>query len=505
MQGTHPAKTASVTRRPVSFRGIAGPLAFGVAAAAVLIGALIAARVSPFAFAVSAIALVALAGYAAFRWPRATIVVVVLSPIIDRYIVADVLPPALATAAHFLSEGLLLVTGSVIAARAWADGRLAAAIRHPVTVGLLAFVALGLLSAVLNGVPPVVMAMGLLFTLDAAILFFLPRLVGFSLRQSLYAVAGLIAIVFASALLAIGQALLSPRILGLEPVRGRFGELHRLASIFGDPNVFGAFVVIAAPFVLLMATHLPTPRLRRIATAIAFVLILALWLSFSRGAWIAIVLGVGAVLAIADRRTLLLGVVLSVVSFGTAAVMPRDLLVPRGSGERPELIDSTIDRVETIGLGGDLRTLFVLNAVPILGDHPLLGVGPGRYGGAVATNYPTPIYEEYGTDRLFWNPQQRTVDNFWLHILVEMGVIGFVTLLATAMLPGMRILRGARDAHGWRRIMLAGTAAAAAGMAVSSVTTMLLEANSIGFPFWFLLGVGTLIAADLRTEASQTR
>ena len=94
--------------------------------------------------------------------------------------------------------------------------------------------------------------------------------------------------------------------------------------------MFGAFLVAAAPFVLLMATRLPTARLRRIAGVVAFILILALWVSFSRGAWIALVVGVGAVLAIVDRRALLLGLLICVVSFGTAVVMPRDLLVARG-------------------------------------------------------------------------------------------------------------------------------------------------------------------------------
>jgi O-antigen ligase len=489
----------------MTLRRFAAPIVVSVAAALLLIGAVVAARVSSAAFVTVGLGLLALAAYSAARWPRASMVVVVLSPLVDRYVVADILPTTIETLAHFLSEGLLLVVGLVIAGRAMADGRLLVALRHPVTAGLLAFTAIGLASAVLNGVPAQVALLGLVFTLDATILFFLPRLVGFSLRQSVYAVGALVGMIFISALLAVGQALLSPRILGLEPSRGRFGEMHRLASIFGDPNVFGAFLVAAAPFLLLMATHLPTPRLRRIAGAIAFVLVLALWLSFSRGAWIAIIVGVGTVLAIIDRRTLLLGVLIVVVSFGTAVVMPRNLLVERRDTNRPELIDSTIDRVETIGLGGDLRTLFVLNAIPILRDHALLGVGPGRYGGAVAHTYPTPIYEEYGTDRLFWNPAQRTVDNFWLHILIETGIVGFLTLLATAMLPGLRILSAIRRSHGLRRILLGGTAAATAGMAIDSVTTMLLEANSIGFPFWFLLGVGTLVAAAVTEgDAPQT-
>jgi O-antigen ligase len=488
---------------PQRFRSVAAPLAVVAAAILLLIGATIAAAVSPTIFAVLAVGMVALVAVAAVWWPRTAIVLVVLSPIVDRYIVADVLPASLETAAHYLSEAMLLAVALILAGKALVEGRLVAAFRNPVTLALIAFVLVAGLSAVVNGVPPIIAAVGIVFTIDAAALFFLPRLVGFSPRQSIAAMAAIGSVVTIAALLAIGQALLSPRLLGMRPVRGRFGEETRLASIFGDPNVFGAFLVIAVPFAVLGAARLPERRLRWLSGAIAFVLLLALWLSFSRGAWIALVLGVGTVLALVDRRALLIGLLVAVTSFGTAVVMPRNLLVP--DQRRPNIIDSTVDRFGAIGLQGDLRTLFVIQSLPIMRDHPLLGVGPGRFGGAVAFNYGTPIYEEYGFRPLFWNPAQRTVDNFWLHLLVETGVLGAIAFLAAALIPGVRILGAARRSLGWRRILLGGMAAAAAGMAVSSGTTMLLEANSIGFAFWFVLGIGTLaVSATSIAESRST-
>lgn len=482
-----------LSAQPQQLRNVAAPLAVGALAILLLVGATIAAQSSPAAFVAFGVALVVLVGVAAFRWPRTAIVVVALSPILDRYIVADMLPAELEAVSHYLSEGLLLTVGLILAGRAAVDGRLLPALRHPVTLALIAFVVIAGVSALLNGVPPLVALIGIVFTVDAAALFFLPRLVGFSLRQSLLAVGAIGSVVFAAALLAIGQALLNPRMLGLDPYRGRHGEEVRLASFFGDPNVFGTFLVVAIPFALVGAFHLPRRELRWLAIGVAFLLTLALWLSFSRGSWIALVVGVGVVLAIVNRRALLLGVVIGALAFTTAAVMPRNLLVPQQP--RPNIVDSTIDRVGEIGIGGDLRTLFVIHSLPILRDHPILGVGPGRFGGAVAHTFETPIYDEYGFGPLFWNPAQRTVDNFWLHLLVETGILGAAAFLAAALIPGIRILNAARRSVGWRHIMLAGTAAAAAGMAISSGTTMLLEANSIGFIFWLLLGIGGLVAA----------
>ena len=488
---------------PQRLRSAAAPLGVAALALLLLIGATLAAQASPPAFVAFGIGLVLLAAVAAVRWPRTAIVLVVMSPILDRYIVADLLPADLASASHYLSEAMLLVVSLILAARALIEGRLVAAFRHPVTVALIAFVGIAAVSAVANDVPPVVAIAGVVFTIDAAALFFLPRLVGFSPRQSIVAVGAVGSVVLVAALLAIGQALLSPRILGLRPIRGRFGEEVRLASLFGDPNVFGAFLVVAVPFAVLGAARLPNRRLRWLSGGIAFVLLLALWLSFSRGSWIALVLGVVTMLALIDRRALLICLLLAVTSFGTAVVMPRNLLVP--DQRRPRLVESTVDRVGAIGVGGDLRTLFVIQSLPIMRDHPLLGVGPGRFGGAVAFNYGTPIYDEYGFRPLFWNPAQRTVDNFWLHLLVETGVLGVAGFLAAALIPGLRILGAARRSLGWRRILLGGIATATAAMAVSSGTTMLLEANSIGFAFWFLLGIGGLGAAatsiaEIRTD-----
>ena len=490
-----------LSNQPMRLSSFAPPMIVGALALTLLIGATIAAQASPLAFVACGVALVLLIGVAAFRWPRTAIVLVVLSPVLDRYIVADMLPENLAAVSHYLSEGLLVTVALILAGRALVEGRLIAAFRHPVTLALIAFSAVAVLSALVNGVPPHIALIGIVFTIDAAALFFLPRLVGFSPRQAMVAVGAIGSVVLVAAVLAIGQGLLSPRLLGMVPVRGRYGEEVRLASLFGDPNVFGAFLITAVPFAVLGAARLPDRRLRWLAGAIAFVLLLALWLSFSRGAWIALVLGVGVMLAIIDRRALVIGLVLAVVSFGTAVAMPRNLLVPQSP--RPNIVDSTVDRVGEIGIGGDLRTLFVINALPIIRDHPVLGVGPGRYGGAVAHNFGTPIYAEYDTVPLFWNPAQRTVDNFWLHLLVETGIVGALAFLAAGLIPGMRILGAARRSIGWRRIFLGGTAAAAAGMAVSSGTTMLLEANSIGFVFWFFLGIGALVVAADATRPEE--
>ncbi|HET7082179.1 MAG TPA: hypothetical protein VFJ00_00510, partial [Candidatus Limnocylindria bacterium] len=126
--------------------------------------------------------------------------------------------------------------------------------------------------------------------------------------------------------------------------------------------------------------------------------------------------------------------------------------------------------------------------------HPLVGVGPGRYGGAAADIYDTPVYARYETDELFANPSQRTVDDFWLHLVVESGLLGLAAYLAMVGAALGPIIAAARRAAWGRQVALASISGAVIGLAINSMTTMLLEANSVAFLFWFLLGVGSQLA-----------
>jgi hypothetical protein len=56
------------------------------------------------------------------------------------------------------------------------------------------------------------------------------------------------------------------------------------------------------------------------------------------------------------------------------------------------------------------------------------------------------------------------------------------------------MIRSARGVSGPRRMMLAGSVGSITALTINSLTTMLLEANSMAFLFWLLLGIGSLLA-----------
>jgi O-antigen ligase len=432
-----------------------------------------------------------LVGLVAWRWPRAALLVVVLTPLADRYLISPALPPELRAPTAYLSETLLAVVAVAIVIHAQRAGLLRQAVNHPVVWALAGFVAVATASAALNGVAPSVASRGILYTVDAAALFVLARMVPFDVRRATVAVGAFVGAASLAALLAMGQVILHPNFLGLESFAGRFGEGQRAASFLVSPNMLGAVLAMALPFPVMAAVRWRGGR-QAAAAGVALLLSTALLFTFSRGGWFALALAMLLVGLTVDRRALAAMVLLSVVTFSVAFVMPRHLLYADRSEEGFDLMAGTFGRLEALG-EGDLRVQFVENAVPIVLDHLLIGAGPGRYGGAVARDFGSPLYARYTAGTV---PVGRTVDNFWLHLLAEVGIAGALLFAAAIGVGAAVALSAARRADGMRRVMLAGAGAVAVVLAIDSVTEMLLEGNTTTFAMWCFLGIASSLLAS---------
>jgi hypothetical protein len=84
-------------------------------------------------------------------------------------------------------------------------------------------------------------------------------------------------------------------------------------------------------------------------------------------------------------------------------------------------------------------------AMTIWKDHPLLGVGPGMFGGDIAKRFHSPFYEEYNYKKAFLSRFQ-DLDQFWPQALAEIGIIGtaaFTGLIATIIVIFLNLKQGA--------------------------------------------------------------
>ena len=456
--------------------------------AAVVGALLLVSPLSPAIFAVALLGACLLAAYAAHRWPMATLLGGALVTLLDVEALRRVMPAGVDIGPLGIGEPLLAIAGVVILVDGLRRGTVGAAVRDPVVALAVLFVGVAVLSAAVNGTPPGAALLGIAMTVDAIAIYVAVRIVRPSIGQGAAVVAGFVAAAVLIAAFGIAQYLLDPDLLGFQSVRGQFGEGTRITSFIGHPNMVAAVIGVALPFPLFAAARLEDRTHRWLARAAVLIMMLALVLTFSRGAWLAVALAGGLGALLFDRRALALLLAAVVLAVGATMVLPRNVLTPRAAGP-PPLFDSTADRLGNVTQADDVRAHFLRDGLRIVNDHPLLGVGPGRYGGAAATIIPSPVYEEYDTSLFGY----RTVHNFWLHLLGEVGALGTAVFLTMVIGLGIRLGRGARRESGLAAIILAGSATSLGVAIINSATEMIFEGNMPVLLLWLVLGVASTL------------
>jgi putative inorganic carbon (hco3(-)) transporter len=439
-----------------------------------------------------------LVGYMASRWPLAMLVTSALMVLADPVLVRTVLPDSMDLGPIGASEPMLAVTGLVIAVNALRRGTFWTALRDPLLPLMVLFVAVAVVSAAANATPPRVALLGIVMTVDAIAVYFLARMVPLTERKAWLAVSAVVAVALVAAFIGILQVLLHPDLFGFASFAGRFGEGGRITSFLGNPNMVAAVIGASLPFPLLAARRLEASRDRWISFAVVTIFALALLLTFSRGAWLAVLVGALVTILFLDRRTLLTLAMAIAIAWLVTIVMPRNLLVARADlplyfpeSGAPSIIDSTLDRLDAVYERRDLRMRFIREGIPIIVDNPLLGVGPGRYGGAASAIVPSPVYEEYGTGLYGF----RTVHNFWLHLYGEVGAVGGAIFVVAILGLWIRLVKNARATLDPRRfVLLAGTATAVSVVTLNNMTEMIFEGNFPGFVIWLVFGLVSTLA-----------
>jgi O-antigen ligase len=219
----------------------------------------------------------------------------------------------------------------------------------------------------------------------------------------------------------------------LEAVRILPGEFprwetnyNRAALGFGQPNGLGLFFAVTIPF----AVHrfrIERDGLVRVLCGLAFVCLAAgLIATFSRGSWLAVLAGTGALFFTGDGRflgriwlgALVLVVVVDVVTGGAM----RDT-VTRTIG------DWVIEQ----------RAALMLAGVQMFFAYPLTGVGPGGYAESL---------DQFGPQLPQLWDYLPTPHNAYVQMAAEIGILGllaFVLLLAVTL--RMQVRRTRREDH----------------------------------------------------------
>jgi putative inorganic carbon (hco3(-)) transporter len=264
-------------------------------------------------------------------------------------------------------------------------------------------------------------------------------------------------------------------------VRFVAGDVERVSGPIGEANDFAYVLASVLPFAIYLALH--DRRLRALWAPCCAILVLALFGTLSRGALV----GFAAVVlwAVATRRTRVRGVIAGAIVVGGVLLLAFTLWRP--------LIDERLAAKGVVAQANvDSREAYWRAAVSMAADHPLLGVGPGRYG-IESQNYilDDPI-----------NIQQPVAHNSYLEVLAEGGIPTLLVFIAL-IVGSWRLLAQARrrfaaveDRDGLRLV-----AAAQAALVVAIVSANFLSVQ-ITVPLWLLAGVAAVLGYQAASSSS---
>lgn len=243
----------------------------------------------------------------------------------------------------------------------------------------------------------------------------------------------------------------------------------RAYSIVQNPNGLGAFLLMGTLVSLSLALARGLGRIPRLLWGLACVVHVAgVAVTFSRGAWIGLAVGLVALLIMAYRRCL--------VPLAAAAVVGW-FAVPSAFVERLTFAFSSAYITKSMAAG---RLYVWKMSLQYMGANPWFGLGLGTFGGTCAVSF------SYGR---LW------VDNFYLQLGAEGGLILLVLFLWILLRGGKGLVKAhgaARDPY--VRALAAGAFGAFVAVAVANLTASVWETLIVGVGFWFLTGLATSAA-----------
>lgn len=283
---------------------------------------------------------------------------------------------------------------------------------------------------------------------------------------------------------------------GIDPTDYSFEQygfdIHRAFATFGNPNFFAGLLVLALPVIVALALNAAGRVERVIWSAGALIAVMALFATFTRGAWLAvgIELLLGAILWARAPK----GPMSRRIQGGLAAVFVALLVLVVISLNAPAEINVVSRVTEAFQQTGSAseRTLLVGIAGAAAAKRPLLGYGPDTFLPVFRLHRTDAYVEAFHADGIVNNAHS------WpLQFAATLGFVG-AALLVAAILVALWRGRKAFSKPGTTPggMVLAAVWVGCLGFAVH----MALSVSVLGatVPFWVLLGA-------LGTHTAKTR
>ena len=178
----------------------------------------------------------------------------------------------------------------------------------------------------------------------------------------------------------------------------------RAYSLFDSPNALGVLSMITS----IISLFIFFEKKKWYYVAYLVFALTALALTFSRSSWLGLCIGIIFVVLIKNWRLIFL--------------MPLSALVFLVPSVRQRLI-TAVSQNYLVDASLDGRLWSYSNSIDLFKTSPIVGVGPGTYGGQMAIYYDSPIYlkgAQNGYVALYYSDTQ------WFQILAQCGIVGII-------------------------------------------------------------------------------
>ncbi|MBU0727072.1 O-antigen ligase family protein [Patescibacteria group bacterium] len=261
-------------------------------------------------------------------------------------------------------------------------------------------------------------------------------------------------------------------------LKGWDPHIGRLLSTWFDPNYIGGYLAFMLSILIAVGLYFHRKKDKRIfliIAALAFFGLVALYLTYSRSGYLALIAGLGVLAFLKSRKLLVVAALIIVLGFAVSPRVQQRFMDMWGSVR----VIVGIDEQQTIDPTARLRLYSWQFATEMITDHPWIGVGYSRY-----------AYEinERGHGLLSGHASGGS-DSSLLTIWATTGVFGFLSALAIGFVATVVSLKKAWRKETFDSYLQSGFLAGFAGMMIHSVFV-----NSLLFPLimvylWVTMGM----------------
>lgn len=284
-----------------------------------------------------------------------------------------------------------------------------------------------------------------------------------------------------------------------------FEEINNsLYPFFRNHVNYSALLVSMAPLLIALIQLSIVKELKTFLTCILIVTIAAVYFSYARGAWMALIAGIIAYWLLRKRLlffSFILGVSMIVATVFWLQSNNRFIKLSddyKSTIFHTNFREHLIATYELKDLSNAERIYRWIAGVRMIKDSWKTGFGPSTFYEQYKS-YTLPAFKTYVSN----NPEHSTVHNYFLLLLIEQGIMGcllFVILIAALFWYAQKIYFRTKEKF-WK-VTIAATASILVMQCVVNFLSDMIETDKVGSIFY--LCVATIISADIKTRRSNT-